>query len=110
MFQGTHLPSSCQGVPDGQGEGDRSSQSGEEEHVLQVVADLVLPAQVQEEGQRVNVQGTTEDDRHEGGEDEAWRTKQQMKFCGRIRNYLQKKHFWRWPRFNHCLDGVSELR
>ena len=86
------------------------AKSGEEEHVLQVVADLVLPAQVQEEGQRVNVQGTTEDDRHEGGEDEAWRTKQQMKFCGRIRNYLQKKHFWRWPRFNHCLDGVSELR
>jgi hypothetical protein len=65
-----YLSRGRQCVSNGERECDCPSKSGEEKHVLQVHRDLVLPAQVQQERQRVHVQRATGDDGDERREDE----------------------------------------
>ncbi len=57
-----HLSGCSEGVPDGERKGYGATKSCQEKHVLKVVADLVLPAKVQEERQRVDVQRPPNDD------------------------------------------------
>ena len=65
-----YLSRGRQCVSNGERECDCPSKSGEEKHVLQVHRDLVLPAQVQQERQRVHVQRAAGDDGDERREDE----------------------------------------
>ena len=69
----SYLSGSCQCVSNGQGEGDGSPQPREEQHVLEIHGDLVLPSQVQEEGQGVDVQGSTKNDGNICSENKSWR-------------------------------------
>ena len=64
-----HLAAVTDRVPDGQGEGDGAPQSGEHHHVLEVGGDLDASLNVKDGRQRVHIEGSTQEDRHKGGDD-----------------------------------------
>jgi len=64
-----HLPGLRPRVPDRQGEGDRTAETGEHHGVLDTAGDLDAPAEVQDGGEGVDVQEAAEEDGDEGTDD-----------------------------------------